>query len=265
MADLFYPQLTSGALAQYPLRKTRIARTIKNVLPDGNVILLPDSGGRRAIWQLEYSDLSFADIQSLQLHFKACKGPLSAFTFIDPTGNMLASSTDLTTTTWQMLSLLQIQAGTIDPFSGTAAHTVTNYGQSPQELTQTIRVPANYQYCFSLYAAAVEQTDVMVFRRGPSTQQSAQMTVHSGWNRLVSSGRLNDSGSFLTVGICLDPGAQVKVFGMQLEAQLSPSRYQPTLRTGGVYANAHWAIEQLQITAEDVNSYATSVSIEATV
>jgi hypothetical protein len=176
----------------------------------------------------------------------------------------LVSSTDLTTTAWQKSSLLQIQAGTVDPFGGMAAHTITNYGQSPQELTQIIRVPASYQYCFSLYAVAVEQTDMTVFRRGPSTQQSAQMAVYSGWNRLVSSGRLNDSGSLLTVGICLDPGTQVKVFGMQLEAQLSPSRYQPTIRTGGVYAYAHWAIEQLQITAEDVNSYATSVSIEAT-
>src|SRR4051794_20474681 len=137
MADLFYPQLTSGALAQYPLRKTRIARTIKNILPDGNMIVLPDSGARRTIWQLQYSNLSFADIQALQSHFKACKGPLSAFTFIDPTGNMLVSSTDLTTAVWQKSSLLQIQTGTTDPFGGTTAQTITNYGQNTQELNQT--------------------------------------------------------------------------------------------------------------------------------
>jgi hypothetical protein len=265
MADLFYPQLTSGALAQYPLRKTRIARTIKNILSDGNMIVLPDSGARRTIWQLQYSNLSFADIQALQSHFKACKGPLSAFTFIDPTGNMLVSSTDLTTAVWQKSSFLQIQPGTIDPFGGTAAQTVTNYGQNTQELEQVLRVPANYQYCFSLYAAVAGQTHVTVFRRGSNSQQSTQVTVHSGWNRLVSSGRLNDSGSLLTVGISLDAGTQVKIFGMQLEAQISPSRYQPTIRTGGVYTNAHWATEQLQITAEDIDSYATTVSIEAAV
>lgn len=265
MGDLFYPQLTSGALVQYPLRKMRIARTIKNILPNGNMILLPDSGARRTIWQLKYSNLSLPDIQSLQSHFKACQGPLSAFTFIDPTGNMLVSSTDLTTTVWQKASLLQIQTGTLDPFGGTAAQTITNYGQNTQELEQIVKVPANYQYCFSLYAAAAGQTHITVFRRGLNSQQSTQVTVHSGWSRLVSSGRLNDSGSILTVGISLDAGTQVKIFGMQLEAQISPSRYQPTIRTGGVHSNAHWATEQLQIMAEDVDSYATTVSIEAAV
>ncbi|MBV9678564.1 MAG: hypothetical protein JO185_19670 [Acidobacteriaceae bacterium] len=262
MANLFYPQLTSGALAQYPLRKTRITRTIKNILSDGSMILLPDSDARRTIWQLEYSNLSFADVQLLQSHFTACKGPLSAFTFIDPTGNMLASSTDLTNAVWQKSSLLQIQTDTADPLGGTTGQTITNYGQSAQELAQTLEVPANYQYCFSLYAAAVAQIPVTLFQRGPNTEQSKRMFLSSGWNRLTVSGRLNDSGSSMTVGASLDAGTQIKVFGMQLEAQISPSRYQPTTITGGVYANAHWAIEQFQITAEDINLYATTVSIE---
>ena len=263
MANLFYPQLTSGALAQYPLRKTRITRTIKNILADGNMILLPDSGARRTIWQLEYSNLSLADVQSLQSHFTACKGPFSAFTFIDPTANMLVSSTDLTNAAWQKSSLLQIQTGAIDPFGGTTAQTITNYGQNTQELAQSLEVPAQYQYCLSLYAAAIGQTPITLFQRGPNAQQSKQMILSSGWNRLVLSGRLNDTGSIITVGISLEAGTQVQVFGMQLEAQISPSRYQPTAATGGVYANAHWAVEQLQITAEDTNLYATTVSIEA--
>ena len=262
MVNLFYPQLTSGALAQYPLRKTRITRTIKNVLPDGNMILLPDPGAQRTIWQLQYSHLPLVDIQSLQSHFAVCKGPLSAFTFIDPTGNMLVSSTDLTTAAWQKSSLLQMQASIVDPFGGTAAQMITNNRQSAQELAQVLAVPSNYQYCFSLYAAAVQQIPITLFQRGPNSQQSKLMILSSGWSRLVLSGRLNDSGSSLTVGISLNAGTQVKIFGMQLEAQISPSRYQPTT-TGGVYANAHWAINHLPITAEDVDSYATTVSIEA--
>ena len=263
MADLFYPQLTSGALAQYPLRKTRITRTIKNVLPDGTMILLPDSGARRTVWQLQYTHLSLADVQSLQSHFAACKGPLNAFTFIDPTGNMLVSSTDLTTAIWQKSSLLQIQPGITDPFGGTAAQIITNNGQSLQELVQSLGVPTNYQYCLSLYAASIQQTPITLFQRGPNSQQSKQIILSSNWNRLVLSGRLNDSGSIVSVGISLEPGTQVKVFGMQMEAQVSPSRYQPTRVTGGVYANAHWATEQLQIRAEEVDSYSTSVVIDA--
>ncbi len=263
MAELFYPQLTSGALVQYPLSKTRITRTIKNVLPDGNMILLADSGARRTLWQLQYSNVSLADIRLLQSHFTACQGPLSAFTFINPTGNMLVSSADPTNTIWQRSRLLQFQPGIGDPFGGTAAHIITNKGQNAQELTQMLKVPANYQYCFSLYAAGVQQTKFTLFQRGPNSQQSKQVSLFSGWSRVVLSGRLNDSGPSLTVGISLEAGTQVKIFGMQLEAQVSPSRYQPTATIGGVYSNAHWAIEQLQITAEAVDSYSTTVSIEA--
>lgn len=263
MAELFYPQLTSGALAQYPLRKTRVTRTIKNLLPDGSMVLLPDSGAQRTFWQLQYSYLSLVDVQLLQSHFTACKGPFSAFTFIDPTGNMLVSSTDVTSTAWQKSSLLHIQTGIVDPFGGMAAQMLTNDGQNTQELMQVLEVPVNYQYCFSLYAAAVQQTTLSLFRRGPNSQQSKQVILTSAWNRIILSGRSNDSGSSLSAGIGLEAGAQVKIFGMQLETQLSPSRYQPTTTVGGVYANAHWITEQLQITAEDVNSYSTTVSIEA--
>ncbi len=263
MGDLFYPQLLSGALAQYPIRKTQVARTIKNVLPDGNMILLPDLGATRTLWQLEYGQLSLPDIQALELHFKTCSGPLTAFTFIDPTGNMLASSTNLTAAAWQKSSLLQIQSGTTDPVGGVGAQTVINYGQSTQELTQSVRAPANYQYCFSFFAKATQQASITVFRRGPNSQQSSAMAVYPGWNRLISNGRLNDSGSILTVGVELAAGQQVMLYGMQLEAQVLPSRYKPTGGMGGVYTNAHWAIEELEITAEDINSYATTVSIEA--
>ena len=263
MGNLAYPQLTSGALVQYPLRKTKTVRTIKNILPDGSMVLLPDSSTNRTIWQVEYSHLSFADVQALQSHFTACKGPLNAFTFIDPTGNMLVSSADLTTAAWQKSTLLQIQAGILDPFGGTTAQTVANFGQVEQELSQVLVVPANYQYCFSVYAASDEPTSITLFRRGLDSQQLTRMNVCSGWNRLVLSGRLADSGTSLSVGISLDAGIQVKLCGMQLEAQIAPSRYQQTAQVGGVYANAHWAIEELQITVQDTNSYATAVSIEA--
>jgi hypothetical protein len=263
MGDLFYPQLSIGAVAQYPIRKTQFARTIKNTLPDGNMIVLPDSGATRTLWQLEYSQLSLADVQSLESHFRTCKGPLTSFTFIDPTGNMLASSTNLTTAAWQKSSLLQIQSGIMDPLSGFSAQTVVNYGQNMQELSQSIRVPANYQYCFSFFVATAQQASVTVFRRGPNSQQSDEMTVYPGWSRMISRGQLNDSGTILTVGIGIAPGQQVNLYGVQLEAQILPSRYQPTNGTGGVYTNAHWAVEQLEIRAEDVDSYATTVTIEA--
>src|ERR1700761_8140534 len=105
MASLFYPQLTSGAVAQYPIRKIRSVRTIKNVLLDGSMILFSDPDGAQLLWELSYTGLSDVDVQALQAHFNSCVGPFHAFTFIDPTDNMLVSSSDLTAAPWVAASL----------------------------------------------------------------------------------------------------------------------------------------------------------------
>lgn len=265
MANLYYPQLLSGALAQYPIRKTRIVRTIKNVLQDGSMILYSDPGGRHLVWQLSYVDLCASDADALQTHFKACAGPFHAFTFIDPTDNMLAWSSDLTNAAWQTSSLIHIAPGATDPTGGSAAFTVTNTGQATQEITQTLAVPANYQYCFSVYVLAAQESTISLFRQGVATQQNTNVPISQSWTRIVSSGALSDQGASFSVGITLAPGQQVELYGIQLEAQVAPSRYRPTSQVGGVYSNAHWAVSELNVTAEAPNLFATSFSIETTI
>lgn len=263
MGNLFYPQLASGAMAQYPIKKTSVVRTVKNVLPDGSLILYTDINGAHRIWQLIYTDLDAADMQALQAHFAACAGPLRAFTFIDPTENMLVWSSDLTNASWQSTGLVRWQPGLADPDGGTAGLTATNTGQGNLEITQTLTVPASYQYCFSLYAMSAQPSEVVLTRRGqPTIEESTTFNVGAGWTRLISSGRLNDAGTQFTVAIALAAGQQVGLYGFQLEPQVSPSRYRPTSSVGGVYASAHWGVDQLTTDVEAPNLYATSFSIE---
>jgi hypothetical protein len=262
MADLFYPQLTSGALAQYPLRKIRLVRTIKNVLPDGSMILFSDPDGAQLVWQLAYTELSDADVQALQAHFAACVGPFHAFTFIDPTDNMLVSSSDLTGSPWMAASSIAIVAGSPDPEGGSGAFTLTNTGQAYQEITQALEVPSGYQYCFSIYASSSGPSAVTMIRRGSATQDETSVSIGPSWTRVVSSGTLTDTGIGFTAGLSLAPGQQVQLYGPQLEAQVVPSRYRPTTNVGGVYADAHWGIDQLAITAEAPGLSSLAFTIE---
>jgi len=262
MANLFYPQLTSGALAQYPIRKVRLARTVKNVLPDGSMILYSDPGGAQLRWQLSYTELSDVDVQALQAHFSACVGPFHSFTFIDPTDNMLASSSDMNASPWQISSLINVTAGAADPSGGTSAFTLSNTGQTSQQITQTLTVPSGYQYCFSIYAMSNGPSAMTMIRQGSVREEQHSVSIGPVWTRLVSSGKLSDSGTGFTIGIALAPGQQVQLYGPQLEAQVAPSRYRSTAQTGGVYANAHWATDQLSITADAPNLSSTAFSIE---
>jgi hypothetical protein len=262
MANLFYPQLSSGAVAQYPIRKTRIARTIKNILPDGSMILFSDPDGGRLIWDLLYTELSDADVQILQAHFNACVGPFHGFTFIDPTDNMLASSVDLRSTPWVTASLIQVSGGAVDPSGGNGAFTVSNAGQINQELAQTANVPSGYQYCFSIYAMSAVPSAITMIRRGATTEDVTTVPIGPTWTRVTSSGRLNDNGTSFTVAISLTAGQQAQLYGPQLEAQRVPSGYRPTSQMGGVYANAHWAVAQLPIIAEAPGLFSTRFTIE---
>jgi hypothetical protein len=262
MANLYYPQLSSGALAQYPIQKTRVVRTIKNVLADGSMILLSDPDGARLVWQLAYTELSSADVSALQAHFTACVGPFHAFTFIDPTDNMLASSADMTAEPWVTSSLIQMTSGVVDFFGGNGAFTLTNTGQISQTIAQTLQVPAGYQYCFSVYAMSNISAPITLLRNGPSTQDATTVTIGPAWARIVSSGTLSDAEVGFTVAISLTAGQQVQLYGPQLEAQIVPSPYRPTAEAGGVYANAHWAIDQLTITANAPNLFSTACGIE---
>ena len=280
MSSLFFPQLSSGAVAQYPIKKTRLVRTVKNLLQDGSVLVSSDPGGARVIWQMVYLDLALQDLQLLQGHFTSCVGPYHAFTFIDPTDNMLVSSSNVSLASvpvsgtnvpaWHNSTLIQIEPGIADPNGGTAAFMATNTAQASQEISQTLTgptnaVPANYQYCFSIYARSAAPAQLVLTRGGTSDSQSMTFSIGAGWSRLVSSGRLNDSGVSFTVAVSLAPGQQVSLYGPQLEAQISPSRYRPTIGSGGIYANAHWGVDQLAVSATAPNLYSTSFTIETAV
>jgi hypothetical protein len=268
MANLFFPQLASGALAQYPIQKTRAVPTIRNVLPDGNLILASgldfNPRSSRMAFQLTYTDLDITDMQALKAHFQACLGPFRAFTFVDPTDNMLVSSSDLSAASWQR-GAIQIISGAVDPDGGNQASILTNVSQASQQIVQTLAVPANYQYCLSAYIASAQPQTVTLSRTGTKTSNSTTLAIGPTWTRVVSSGRLNDAGTSLTSGVILMPGQQVTVYGIQLEAQLQPSRYRATGNTGGVYASAHWAVNELAVVAQAPNLFATSFSIETTV
>ncbi|MBV9763116.1 MAG: hypothetical protein JO340_21315 [Acidobacteriaceae bacterium] len=262
MASLFYPQLASGATAQYPIRKLRLARTVKNVLPDGSMISFSDPNGARLIWELAYMELTDADVEALQAHFNACAGPFHAFTFIDPTDNMLVSSSDMSAAPWVRGSNVQLTTGALDPNGGNAAVTLTNTGQVNEGINQTLQVPSGYQYCFSVYAASTGQSALTATLQGSVAQQNTSLPLGSNWTRLVATGKLIDTGIGLTVGLVLEPGQQVQLYGPQLEAQVIPSRYRPTQETGGVYPSAHWGVDQLSITAMAPDLSSTAFSIE---
>ncbi len=260
MPNIAYPQLSSGAMAQYPLRKRRVIQSSVNTFADGSMIVSNINANTQYVWELSYTDLTSVDQTALQNHFTACQGPLNPFIFIDPTANMLSNSSNLTLGAWTSQPLLSVTEGTIDPEGGTTAFTLVNSSPVDQQLSQTMLAPANYQYCFSLYAMAATPTSL---RLGLNTQ-SQNYSLSSSWTRLINSVQLTDTEMSFSANIIVPAAQTVVVWGPQLEPQLSPSRYRATAASGGVYQNAHLLGNSLTFQSQALGLYSTTISIETT-
>ncbi len=263
MADLFFPQLNTGAVAQYPIRKVALTRTISNVLPGGDILVYPDDAASRTTWNWEYAGLTDDELGRLQNFFDLCAGPLKSFTFLAPTGNLLSSSSSFQASAWQLSSAITLIGESAGPLSTATASTLINNAQTVQELEQTLNVPGNYSYCYSLYVSSVTPQEVTLFRRGMHSEAATSFNAGPDWKRIWTTGNLQDESTGFSVGLKLSPGQELSISAAQLEAQPGVSPYRNTLQNGDIYPNAHWASEELNVRYLGPNSISVSVSIEA--
>jgi hypothetical protein len=251
-----YPQLGSGALGQFPIRKTRRTRTVINRAADGSTIRLSDPAGVITEWALTYADLSDEEAGRLQGFFEAAEGTLNGFTFLDPAGNLLAWSEQLDNAVWQKDPYLQLAAGVTDPRGGAGANRITNSGAGWQTIRQTIAAPGGYQYCFSVYvrANAVNTVRLLV------GTESREYTASLAWQRVEMPATAATDAESVRFGIEVAAGGVVEIYGIQAEAQPGASEYKRTTR-GGVYENAHLRDDRLAVTRTGVNRQSCTVNI----
>jgi hypothetical protein len=242
MANLFFPQLLTGALIQYPVKRTKSVHTAGIQADDGSVISYFDPNGSTLSWELSYADINGAEVSMLQALFDNCRGRFRSFTFLDPLANLLTSQ-------WHISPTIQI-----------AGNTYANAGNAPQEISQTFAIPAGYVYSFSVAgsAGADPSARLTLIRRGAAAEQRTSLPLNQ--SLLVSSGALPDAAATFTVALELQPGQTIDLSQVQLEAQPAPSAFRPTL--GGVYPNAHWAVDELLFTSTGPDTFSTRFTIE---
>ena len=256
MSGLLYPQLGTGALSQYPVRKARRMRTIVNEAADGSTVRLADPAGETAEWQLQYQEISDEEAAALEQLFEAAEGSLGGFTFLDPSANLLAWSERLDADSWQKDPLLDLTGGVDDPAGGTRAWRLNNHGGAGQAIGQTLQAPGAYTYCFSVYArAAAPATVRLLIGSG-----AAERVVSEGWGRIVFASSGPAGGESLRFAMEAPAGTTVEVYGPQVEAQGGASVYRASTR-GGVYEDAHFRDDVFRVTRTGFNRNSCTVNI----
>jgi hypothetical protein len=205
--------------------------------------------------------LSSAERQSLEAMFSQSEGRLKTFTFLDPTGNLLAYSGDFLAAAWTRDPLLQVTAGFSDPDGGTAAFRLVNNGSVEQQLRQPAAVTGAFRYTFTLYMRSQTGSPASLKMSTVSNSLVREITLGPAWTRAALSETLGVDESPVVFAIALPPGASADIYGAQCEPQPAPSVYRQTAAQSGVYENARFDQDDLEVVTDEAERHSLIVRI----
>ncbi len=259
---LIFPQLLSGAVAQFPLSKTYSQRNVTNEQEGGTRFIAPDVSSRKMQWNLSYRALVESEATTLTKFFGQTKGKLQLFTFLDPTQNLLQWSEDLAKPVWVRSALLTVTPGSGDYFGAANAVNVVNTSGAELTLEQTLPFDSTVVCCFSTYARSDGQQSFRLVRSG-SEATSPVFTVGPTWKRfhLTASSLSGELSS--TFSISVPPGSGLDLCGISVGAQPAPGVYLHSLANSGVYSAARFDQDVLTFTATGPNEFSCDIRITA--
>lgn len=257
---LVFPQLSSGAAAQFPFRKRVRFRTLINETRDGSEIRVGDADFESRAWELTASNLSDEEWQSIQDLHSSAEGKLQEFLFLDPSGNLLSWSEQFSDPVWQAAAGISVLGGQADPTGGANAARLTNSGATGT-FSQVLSAPASFRYAGSLWARTSAAGASL--RIGDAGAQSVEAAFDSSnqWRRYSAGYNLTSATDNVAYEVLVPSGASVDIFGPQLEAQVAPSAYKKTLQQAGAYAGARFDSDVLADQAMGVDRHSGVIRI----
>jgi hypothetical protein len=255
-----FPQLSSGAIAQFPIRRVTEYRTIINESMDGSEIVVQDVDFEQRRWTLSYDQLTDTEWQAIEDLFVAVNGRLGTFVFLEPGANLLSWSELPSEPVWLTDAGVSALDNQPDPHGGTRAVRLTNSGATGS-FRQSLSIPASYRYAGSVWARTAHTgVELRVDDDGPNAAKTA-IDSNNVWKRYEARYDYVSASAFTVLRIEIPSGAQVEIFGPQLEAQPAASVYKPTGQQAGVYPAARFDQDVLADRAESVDRHSGVIRI----
>jgi hypothetical protein len=252
---LAFPQLSSGAVAQLPLRRETRYRTLVNRMLDGSEVRVADLDYLERRWELPLEAVTDAEWDAIRELFTAAEGRLKSFLFLEPAENLLAWSEKFTEDVW-VKSGIAVTEGVPDPFGGTDASQLTGSGT----LSQTLAIPCQYRYAGSIWARTAASGASLEVSDGAGQVKSVAFEAGGAWRRYGVSTAFPVAVDTLVFRVTA-PGGAVDIYGAQLEAQPAASAYKRSLQQGGVHPGARFASDTLADRATGPGEHAGVIGI----
>lgn len=253
-----FPQLMSGAVAQFPFRKSSAYRTLVNDGPGADEVLSSDADFHTRVWELPFEQLTDSEWQGIEGLFQLSEGRLGTFVFLEPGQNLLSWSERLTDPVWQKGSGISVADGKPDPAGGMGAVLVTGSGGS---VSQQLSIPASYRYAASVWAKTGASDAALRVTDTASGSVEIGFSSSNTWKRYSVGYALSSPSNGVAFEIQAPSGASLEIYGPQLEAQIAPSTYKRTEQQAGVFAGARFDSDVLRDTAIAENRHSGVIRI----
>lgn len=254
-----FPQLSSGAVAQFPFRRTARFRTLENEMDDGSTVGFTDVDFEERRWEIPLRELSDAEWNQLKTLFEQSEGRLQGFTFLEPGANLVSFSEALSTADWQKDGGIGVTDGQPDPVGGNAATTVIA-SSGGLTVSQVLNAPASYLYAGSVWARTNASGAALRVSDGGALSVEEPIASDNVWRRYTLAFDVPSAAAQVELAI-VAPNGTLNVYGPQLEAQLDASAYKKNGAGSGVYENARFDQDSLADVATGPGRHSTTVRI----
>lgn len=278
----YFPQL-AGVLAQYPYTSSASYATIRDDMDMGRRYAFSQIGAGLSRfpteplyrWPNNYSQLTDAQAVTLETFFDSMAGRFGEFAYLDPGGNLVQYSEDLSHSSWGKFNLSLTASGITDPYGGTRATQVTSSGANGILSTIVLETLVNgtlgMSFCGSVWlrAASSGQSIWIAFEYvGLGTFHASTIALPAGvWKRVNTPISVVPSNSPTGIKLYIGgnnlwgSGKVIDVFGPQVVPMPGPGEYAKTPGNYGYHAKCRFDTDELAFRYLGPNQVSVSAPI----
>lgn len=207
---------------------------------------------------LNYPNISDAEVTTLLTFFRARRGRLQAFRFLDPGGNLIQYSEDYSQAIWnKAVGPVSVGGSVTDPFGGTLATSLTA-GAGNSYMT-TLIGPADggmsgFRITVSLWVNARDAGTSLYLGIVDSGVTHNTYTIwtcpYNAWRRIHHSVTLTSNNPYVMViggGSTWTSGRAIYMYGAQASPMKGPGAYVRTPGNYGYHANCRFDTDDFEV------------------
>lgn len=261
MSMSFFPQLSTGAMSQFPLYRRQAFRTVINNLADGREVKSFDPFWSKLNLGLYFKGLSDSEMDAIESFFKEKEGRRLTFGLLDPGLNLLRWSEDFGRSAWIVGPDVAMTNGQNDPWGTRRATSIVNPSVATQGMVQVLTVPGHYTYSMSVWLRSDMPSSVALCATSGGFTQNLVVAPQRTWHRYHLHVKMPSESTSVGFSLELAGGSAVCAVGAQVDAQPAPSAYRRSTSRHGVHPNVRFAMDSLTRTTNGPNDHSTTVVV----